>query len=291
MMTEPAPTSVSFVSQRTRLQYVDWGNSGAPLLLLIHGNRDHCRSWDRIAQGLRQDWHIVAPDLRGHGDSGWSPEGRYDFASYVYDLAQLLFHLGADRAAIMAHSFGAHVALRYAGLYPDTITKLIAIEAVGAPPEVLAERGGLPIDAQMRAWIAEKRAATSRRPRRYATIEEALARMRIENARLTEAQAEHLTRHGLARGEDGLWEWKFDNHTRLWPFPDIAEEDVEALWWRITCPTLLLCGKESWPSPVPGTLARTLADISVVEMADAGHWPHHDQPEGVLAEARAFLAR
>ena len=63
------PTSQSFISQRLRLNYVDWGNPGAPPLILVHGGRDHCRNWDWVAADLRRDYHIIAPDLRGHGDS------------------------------------------------------------------------------------------------------------------------------------------------------------------------------------------------------------------------------
>src|SRR5262245_36986042 len=65
------PTSHWYVSQRLRLHYVDWGNESAPPLLLVHGGRDHCRNWDWVARELREEYHILAPDLRGHGDSQW----------------------------------------------------------------------------------------------------------------------------------------------------------------------------------------------------------------------------
>ena len=83
----PGPTSRVFFSQRLRLHYVDWGNAGAPPLVLLHGGRDHCRNWDWVAEELRKDWHIIAPDLRGHGDSQWSPDGSYTMAGFLYDLA------------------------------------------------------------------------------------------------------------------------------------------------------------------------------------------------------------
>src|ERR1700756_5207636 len=66
------PTSNSYVSQRLRLHYVDWGNASAPPLLLVHGGRDHCRSWDWVARRLSDQYHIIALDLRGHGDSAWA---------------------------------------------------------------------------------------------------------------------------------------------------------------------------------------------------------------------------
>src|SRR5205085_2757862 len=75
------PTSRIYFSQRLRLHYVDWGNPTAPPLLLVHGGRDHCRNWDWVASALRRDWHVLAPDLRGHGDSQWPPDGNYSTAA------------------------------------------------------------------------------------------------------------------------------------------------------------------------------------------------------------------
>ena len=66
------PTSHYFYSQRLKLHYVDWGNPDKPLLVLVHGGRDHCRNWDWVALDLRKHYHIIAPDLRGHGDSDWA---------------------------------------------------------------------------------------------------------------------------------------------------------------------------------------------------------------------------
>jgi len=152
----PGPTSHRFLSQRLRLHYVDWGNSDLEPLLMIHGGRDHCRNWDWIAHSLREKWHIIAPDLRGHGDSDWSPDGHYDMASYVYDLAQLIHQKGLAPVTILAHSLGGNIALRYAGLYPETVKSIVAIEGLGWPPKVLAERAKKTFDERLRDWIEEK---------------------------------------------------------------------------------------------------------------------------------------
>ena len=74
MLPEAGPTSRVYFSQRLRLHYVDWGNPGAPPLILLHGGRDHCRNWDWVAADLRRDYHVIAPDLRGHGDSANGPQ-------------------------------------------------------------------------------------------------------------------------------------------------------------------------------------------------------------------------
>ncbi|MBP6112376.1 MAG: alpha/beta hydrolase, partial [Sphingobium sp.] len=116
-----SPASRTYVSQRLRLHYVDWGNPEAPPLLLLHGGRDHCRNWDWIAQALCDKWHVIAPDLRGHGDSAHSPDGRYTMEAFVYDLAQLIHQQGLAPLNIVAHSLGGNIALRYTGLYPENV--------------------------------------------------------------------------------------------------------------------------------------------------------------------------
>jgi pimeloyl-ACP methyl ester carboxylesterase len=283
------PASRTFISQRLRLSHVDWGNARAPHLVLVHGSRDHCRSWDWTARALRKDWHVVAPDLRGHGDSAWSPEGRYDFTSFVYDLAQFVSQLG-DPVVLVAHSLGAHIALRYAGLFPESVRGLIAIEPVGAPREIEAEYGDLSIGDRLRRWITDKQAAASRIPRRYPSVEEAFARMQAENPGLSEEQLRHLTFHGIARNEDGSWSWKFDNYLRLWPFIDLPYAEVIELWRAVRCPTLLMYGRQSWTSDLDDDLRRSLPHAATLDYEQGGHWLHHDCFDRFVADVRAFLA-
>ena len=284
------PTSHAFVSQRLRLHYVDWGNPTAPPLLLLHGGRDHSRSWDWAAESLREDWHVIAPDLRGHGDSAWAPDGNYPISAFVYDLAQLIHQLGVAPLTIVAHSLGGNIATRYTGLYPDNVRKLVTIEGLGPSPKVQAERSATPFPERWRKWIADKRVASGRLPKRYATIDDALARMRSENTYLTEDQARHLTTHGVNRNEDGSWSWKFDNHLNVWPFEDTPRSDIETLWEAITCPTLLLYGADSWASnPEKDGRLKHFRNARVVEFENAGHWLHHDQFERFMTELHAFL--
>src|SRR5271156_1324813 len=134
------PTSQSFISQRLRLNYVDWGNPDAPPLVLVHGGRDHCRNWDWVAAELRGDYHIIAPDLRGHGDSAWSTSGDYSMSAFVYDLAQPVHQQHLAPCRIVAHSLGGSIRLRYAGIFPENVLKLVAIEGLGPSPTQMAQR-------------------------------------------------------------------------------------------------------------------------------------------------------
>ena len=284
------PTSHSYISQRLRLHYVDWGNPEAPPLVLVHGGRDHCRNWDWVAQDLRRDWHVIAPDLRGHGDSAFSPSGDYAMAAYVYDLAQLIHQQGLAPVRLVAHSLGGNIALRYAGVFPEAVERLVAIEGLGPSPAIEARRAQRGAAERIASWIDEERALAGRLPRRYASIEEALGRMQAENKHLSPAQARYLTVHGVSQNEDGSCSWKFDNYVRSIAPVDLTVDEMHQLWSRIACPTLLVYGRESWASnPAEDGRIGHFANARVVSFEGAGHWVHHDRLDAFLAEVRAFL--
>ena len=286
----PGPTSRVFFSQRLRLHYVDWGNPEAPPLLLVHGGRDHCRNWDWVAQALRKDWHVICPDLRGHGDSQWSPDGNYSMAAYIYDLAQLIHQQNLAPVTIVAHSLGGNICLRYTGIHPDKVRKLVAIEGLGPSPKVIAERGNKPMSERMTEWIDEQRKLSARGPRKYPTIEDAFKRMQEENKHLSAAQARHLTEQGVNQNEDGTYSWKFDNYVRVNQPYDMSYGAIEELWSRITCPTLLVYGKESWAAnPEKDGRIKHFKTAEVVEFERAGHWVQHDRLDDFVATTREFI--
>ena len=289
-MTLTGPTSQTFVSQRLRLNYLDWGNPEKPLLMLVHGGRDHARSWDWVAEELREDWHVVAFDHRGHGDSDWVSDGNYNVQDMVYDLAQLVHQLGDREVTIVSHSMGGNVALRYAGTFPDKVRKIVAIEGLGPSPKRQEEMRADPYPQRMAEWIEKKRAAAARTPRKYETIEAAFARMIEENSYLTEAQARHLTLHGVTRNEDGTYSWKFDPHLNVWHVEDVADEFLHQTWAAITAPTLLLYGADSWASNPQGDgRLEHFENAKVIEFENAGHWLHHDQFDRFMQTLRDFL--
>ena len=284
------PTSHCFISQRLKLRYVDWGNHDAPPLILLHGGRDHARSWDWTAEALRSDWHVIAPDLRGHGDSEWSPDGDYGTLANLYDLAQLIHQQRLAPVTLVAHSYGGNIALRYAGIYPENVRRLVAIEGLGPSPKMLAERLAKTASHRLRGWIEAKRASAGRTPRKYASIDEALQRMKEANAYLSDEQARHLTVHGVSQNEDGTYTWKFDPYMRIFPPYDMAQADIEQLWAAIACPTLLMYGEKSWASnPEKDGRARHFRDARVSLFQNAGHWLHHDQFDRFIGELKAFL--
>ena len=292
-LTSMKPVKRRFLNSRMPLSYTEWAQDGAPLAILIHGSRDHSRSWDALANALLPDHHVIAPDLRGHGNSGWSQDGRYDFAAYLSDLGALAGHLalGPQRqATLIGHSLGAHVALRFAGTFPESIRRIVAIEAVGAPPAVEARHANEGIQQAARNWLDERQAASLTTPRAFASMDEAVERMRERHAFLTPAQARHMTRHGLRRAGRAGWQWKHDPYLAVWPFPDIGIEDVRGLWRNIACPTLLLYGERSWPSGLPADLINHIPQVRELRLPESGHWPQHDDFDTCLSAIRNFLA-
>jgi len=281
------PTSHYFYSQRLKLHYVDWGNPDKPLMVLLHGGRDHARNWDQVALHFRSKYHFIAPDLRGHGDSEWARGSEYSMIEYVLDLAQLVEQLASFPVTLIGHSLGGGIVLQYSGIYPERVAQVVGIEGLGPSPTNIMPR--LP-HQRMQAWISEMRALASRRTHHYATLAEAVQRMREVNPRLTETMALHLTLHGTNRHEDGTYTWKFDNYVRASSPYDFNMTDAREIWKRITCPTLLIRGADSHASdPERDGRASAFHHRQVVTIDNAGHWVHHDQLEAFLQVVEAFL--
>jgi pimeloyl-ACP methyl ester carboxylesterase len=287
------PSSHIYFSQRLRLHYVDWGNPDGPPMLLIHGGRDLCRNWDWVAEHFAKDYHIIAPDLRGHGDSQWEASGNYTQISYVYDIAQLLQQKNMHDVTVIGHSLGGAIALMYTALFPERVKKLVAIEGMGPSPSLAAKQAEISINDRVRSWVDDMRKLSGRLPRRYDTLDDAFKRMRDENPHLSEEQARHLTLHGANQNEDGTYSWKFDNYVRVFSMSGLPNEEVKKMYGEISCPTLLMRGEESWASD-PVADGRTQCfncPIEYQSFANAGHWVHHDQLDGFVDRVSEFLGK
>ena len=281
------PEDRNFESSRLRIHYCVWGDETKPALLMVHGGRDHARSWDFVAAGLADRYALYAIDLRGHGDSEWCIGGPYGLTSYVSDVARLVEVLGRPQVMLLGHSLGARIVLDYTASHPDRVSKAVAIEGFG---RMGSER---PPHEQLQNYEKLVRDLHVREPRGYASLAAAEARMQEENHRLTPEMVHHLTKHAVRRREDGAYVWKFDNYVRLAPAPEWSMEQTHALWSQVKTPVLFCGGVESWSLRFPGRehMADWVQGAEIEIFENAGHWVHHDQLEPFVARVRAFLAK
>ncbi|GAB3113103.1 alpha/beta hydrolase [Aestuariicella hydrocarbonica] len=283
------PTACQWSSQGLRLNYLDWGNAQAPLLLLLHGNGDHARSWDATAQRLRNHWHVITPDWRGHGDSQWSPDGAYFTSYFVMELADLMEHLNAQAASIVAHSFGGVVALRYAAMFPERVQQLVIVDGHGPSADARqrwAEEGDV---ARTRNWIEKRRLIAARPTRVLPSLEHAAKRFMQDNKRLSHANAERLAQHAV-KAVNGGFAWKRDPLTRVFAPEDFTQETGE-VWRHVTAPTLFLYAEDSWKfTPAVRQLEAHFAKAQGFVFESAGHWLHHDQFDQFIGVVTDFLS-
>jgi pimeloyl-ACP methyl ester carboxylesterase len=283
------PRSGHFTSQRLRLHYSEWGDPAAPPLILQHGGRDHGRSWDDLVPVLLPRWRIIAPDLRGHGDSQWSPDASYGMNDYLYDHAMLFDALEIESAVVIGHSLGGNIALRHAAIRPDRVEKLVLIEGLGPSPKVYAERMTKPITERLGMWIEQRRRGLARQRRVYPSIDEAVARMHGENPHFSSDLARRLTINGTER-VDGGYCFKADPAMAALAPHDVSWDERRVLREAIACDTLLIYGAESWASnPVTDGRAADFPRVRTEIIDNAGHWAHHDRPGEFVALIRSFL--
>ena len=282
MASRQEPEQRFFESQRLRLSYWAWGDEDAQPLILVHGGRDHARSWDGIAEVFADDHYVVAPDLRGHGESAWSPGSEYTTAQYAIDLLTLVERF--DRPVrVICHSFGGQVTFIAAGTYPERFASIVAIE--GRVPGLFEEPEPMTPE-RFRKHVEQRRALETRQVRRYPDLESAIRRVQEMNPRLSPEKARHIAVHAV-REDGGELIWKFDN----WSRPGVRRDEYTLSEMRgfieaIACPVLYLMGSEAGVMRGMERWVEGLEGVRPVTVEGAGHWVHHDQPERLIALAR-----
>ena len=270
-----------------------WGDRAKPAVILQHGGKDHGRSWDWTVAALADRYCLIVPDLRGHGDSGHASGGHYAEEAYLSDFAAILSWTGdawGGKVALVGHSLGGAICLRYASAYPERVSCVVSMEGLGRSQKSYDEFAETPLAARYRK-SADKRVSLARsEPRRFPTREEGIARMAKLHPKLRADQSRHLALHALREDERG-WRWKHD-HMLSWTEPRATPpEEYLAAFADIECPVLLLYGEDSWASsPEEDGRMAAFGDARIVTYERAGHWLHHDRFEAFIADTTAFLA-
>jgi pimeloyl-ACP methyl ester carboxylesterase len=257
---------------------LEWDGPGDLTFLLIHGFADLGHTWTEVAAHLAPHGHVIAPDLRGHGDSDWiGPGGYYHFMDYVVDVDDVVAQLARRRLVVVGHSMGGSVSSYYVGVRPDRVTALALLEGLG-PPDMSALEG----PARAAQWSDAWRTARSK-VRPMPSIDEAVRRLRKHDDRLGEAQARRLAELGT-RAVDGGLAWKHDP-LHLTFGPHAFRLDVAIRYWqRITCPVAIVDGADSkltLPADERARRRTHFANHRHVVVEDAGHMIPRHQPARV----------
>src|SRR5215510_11949654 len=155
-----------------RIHYVDWGNPKAPPLILIHGLDRVARTFDHLVPHFTARYHVIAMDMRGHGDSGWDPEGRYLVEDHVGDVEGLVQQLGLKTITIWGNSTGGRVAQVFAGKHPDLVSAVISEDVGPERPRQIADNYSRRVAQEEAGWASE---------------EDLLAQLRKSNAGVSDA--------------------------------------------------------------------------------------------------------
>ena len=256
------------------------GEAGQPRVLALHGWLDNAASYVPLAAHLG-GLDLVAPDLPGHGRSVHLPPGAdYSFAGALHTVLDIADALGWPSFALLGHSMGAGIASMVAAACPARVERLLAIEALGALPEV-PER----TTARMREAVAATRALPAKRLRVFTDLETAV-RARMQANGLTEPVARLLVERGVVAA-DGGWSWSSDPRLTLPTMVRMTEAQVADLVAGIECDTRVIHADPAQPylpEPMRSARARLLPRGELAVIAGS----HHLHMEDPLAVAEAI---
>ncbi len=266
-----------------------WGEEGAPVLFLLHGWMDASATFQFVVDSLQRDWHLIAPDWRGYGDSEWLSRP-YWFPDYYADLDALLNHYSPDQPAnVVGHSMGANIAATYAGVRPERIARLVMLDFLGLKPAP-----GNDAPSVIGRWLDE--IAEPPRLRIYPDQVALARRLLAVNPRLTRERAEFLAEHVGRPAPEGGHEMACDPWHKVAGPAVYRIEDALAAWEKVTAPVMLVNAEKGFVNQRFGRdteefwrRAKHFRDLHVEWVADAGHNLQHDQPEAVAGLIESFL--
>lgn len=274
---------------RLQLHVNTWGDPSAPPVMLLHGMSDHSRGWDWIAQDLLKDYYLVAPDIRGHGESDWPGADGYSLGGFLLDIADVMETFDLQRFAFVGHSLGGALGLRLAAAFPDRVAALAGVECVTMPIQRDEMLRPTPYPMRMHNWIGKRQAGYGKHRANYPSLDAACARMEQAQPLLDRATIKHLVRHGTRREADGTYSWKHDSHNRDRPPEDQYAHDLFDVLDAVTCPTLLFYGgSDERPVPAPEVLER-VQDLEVTVLEGGCHALHHQYRKRFTDKIISFL--
>jgi pimeloyl-ACP methyl ester carboxylesterase len=275
---KPAPyTDHTVEVAGLKLHVQDYGTAGKPQMLCMHGSAAHAHWFDFVAAGFTADYHVLALDQRGHGDSQWdcSAEPEYTYDRYAADIHALTETLDMRDFILVGHSMGGLVSIVYAATYPGRAKAFIMIDSSVNMP---ADR------------VAAMNEIGSREGSSYADQSEFVAKYKVRptgSSRATPGMVRHLALHSGRQFEDGRWRSKVDRNV----YARRVGRNLTPYWANIKIPALLMKGDRSRRvSPEIIASIKALApQVEVTEVAGCDHHVTLDNPQGFVQAAKEYI--
>ena len=264
------PTSHTVNAHGLRLHYLDWGNDDLPPMLLLHGLQDCAGLWRSFAEGVRDSYHVVALDHRGHGDSPGATS--YALEDYVREVGGVIDALGLCNVVLIGHSAGGKNAFIYTAEHPGDVAKLVITDM---DPDAY-NPGSVAMISRYKGESDE-----------YDDLAGVVERLRSRQPGSTEdvlrANAVDLTTPAAG----GRLRWK--RHRDV--VTQYDRPDAWAYLPRIDAPTLIVRGADSTllTRDVAERMQQTIPNCRLAEIPDGGHWAHLESPDLYLRIVREFL--
>jgi lipase len=252
----------------------EWGDRAAPPIVCLHGVNAHGRRYRKLAEErLAARSRVLAPDLRGHGFSGWEPP--WTIATHAHDVLETLDAGGVSRATWIGHSFGGRLALEVAALAPERVERLILLDPA----------------LQILPHVGYDFAERERADNAFASPEEAIAARLAGGAPTPRSFLEEEMREHLVRHKDGRYRFRY------------CQSTVVSLYGELTTPppppetvqvrTLLLYAPEFGlvRETQVEEYAAALGDRLEIVTVSGGHMVYWDAWEETAAAVTVFLGR
>ena len=255
-----------------RIHYLEWNGAAAQSLILLHGIARVAHTFDHLAPHFAGRFRVIAIDMRGHGDSGWNPDGAYLVEDYVSDIEALIEQLGLRNMVLWGNSTGGRVAQVLGGKHPEWVAAVVSEDVGPERPAAISNRRAARMAREESGW---------------ATTDELFAQLKMDYPLTSDALLRAFAEHGSKRRADGRVIWKRD--------PAILGGFVPTELWdsvgRIKAPIIYVLGGASTivPRETQERLQATLPQARIVTMPGSGHYPSDERPDDFLKLIDGFL--
>jgi len=276
-----------------------WGEPSADKtpLVMVHGWMDVAASYQFVVDAFALDHYIIAPDWRGYGKTASGEVDNFWFPDYMADLDFLLDHYAPDRPVnLVGHSLGGNVVMLYAGVRPERIRRLVNLEGFGLPsttPDMAPARYAKWMDELKKLHRGELDM------RAYDSIDGVARRLMKTNPRLGQDKADWLAQQWAHQDAQGKWSIQGQPAHKVISAHLYQADEVLALYQRLSMPVLAVEASDNslelwWKGKF--TLEqyheriKSVPNVEIALINDAGHMMHHDQPDVLAAMIERFIA-